>query len=97
MCTDTEKEDSWLSDEPESSPGVPIDETTDSEQTVAEIEEQEEQDAEDQEDESTEKETEAEDEQSATIKNFTGCMLSGGITPATSGKYLTAKKKPESG
>ena len=43
-CTASEKEDSWLSDEPESSPGVPI---TDSEKTVKEIEEKEEQDAED--------------------------------------------------
>ena len=38
-CTASEKEDSWTSDVPESSPGVPI---TDSEETVAEIEEREE-------------------------------------------------------
>ena len=40
-CTASEKEDSWTSDVPESSPGVPIDETTDNEETVSEIEENE--------------------------------------------------------
>ena len=41
-CTASEKEDSWLSDGPESSPGVPIEETTDSEEIEEEIEEEEE-------------------------------------------------------
>lgn len=45
-CTASDKEDSWTSDVPESSPGVPIEETTESEERVQEIEEQEEQDSE---------------------------------------------------
>jgi hypothetical protein len=50
-CTATEKEDSWLSDGPESAPGVPAEpETTDSEETVAEIEEEEEEEDESDED-----------------------------------------------
>jgi hypothetical protein len=62
-CTASEKEDSWLSDVPESSPGVPIEpqqedepeeETTDSEETVAEIEEGEEESESDTDSESNE-------------------------------------------
>jgi hypothetical protein len=37
-CTPSQKEDSWLSSEPESSPGVPINETTDSEESEPEEE-----------------------------------------------------------
>jgi hypothetical protein len=43
-CTPSQKEDSWTSSVPESSPGVPIEpepESTDSEETVEEIEEEE--------------------------------------------------------
>jgi hypothetical protein len=42
-CSASEKEDSWLSEKPESSPGVPIDETTDTEETEPEDDQPEQQ------------------------------------------------------